>query len=190
VCAAHLMQEARRSSAAHAFVVRPRFAGRPDEQVFDDLRHRARRHAGDHWRCEALGAHPGRSAQTLARRGWKNGDLQLIVVDECHTLYKTSPSSSSGTRRHRRRPHRDAVQKGLGQIFTNVVNVATTDQLIAEGFLVPVKAYAGKAADMTGAKTKFDGEWAEDEMEKRGITIIGDIVSEWIAKTRSTSTAR
>jgi DNA repair protein RadD len=87
-------------------------------------------------------------------------------------------------RRHRRRPHRDAVQRrGSAQIFTNVVNVATTDQLIAEGFLVPVKAYAGKAADMTGAKTKFDGEWAEDEMEKRGITIVGDIVSEWIAKT-------
>jgi DNA repair protein RadD len=75
--------------------------------------------------------------------------------------------------------------KGLGQIFTNVVNVATTDQLIAEGYLVPVKAYAGKAADMTGAKTKFDGEWADDEMEKRGITIIGDIVSEWIAKTNA-----
>jgi DNA repair protein RadD len=73
--------------------------------------------------------------------------------------------------------------KGLGAIFTNVVNVVTTDQLITEGYLVPVRAYAGKAADMTGARTKFDGEWAEEEMESRGLTIIGDIVSEWITKT-------
>jgi DNA repair protein RadD len=104
-------------------------------------------------------------------------------VDEAHTMYRMT---TEFLKKH------DVITvgltatpfaKGLGQIFTNVVNVTTTDQLIAEKYLVPVKAYAGKAADMTGAKTKFDGEWQDAEMESRGLTIIGDVVSEWIAKT-------
>src|SRR3546814_15584494 len=63
-----------------------------------------------------------------------------------------------------------------------MVNVKTTNQLIAEGFLVPLKVYAAKAADMTGAKV-IAGEWAEAEIEKRGNEIIGDIVAEWRQKT-------
>jgi DNA repair protein RadD len=138
----------------------------------------------NHWRARPWERIQIASAQTLARRGWRNGDLQLLVYDECHTLYK------SVTDFIRKYPEIVVVgltatpfTRGLGSLFTNVVNVATTDQLVAEEFLVPLKTYAGKAADMAGAKTKFDGEWAEAEMESRGLTIIGDIVSEWIAKT-------
>lgn len=138
----------------------------------------------DHWRAKPWERIQVASAQTLARRGWRSENLELIVVDECHTLYK---GVTDFIQRH---PEVLVVgltatpfNRGLGKIFTNVVNVATTDQLIAEGFLVPVKVYAGKAADMAGAKTKFDGEWAEEEMESRGLTIVGDIVSEWITKT-------
>jgi len=136
----------------------------------------------DHWRWRPYERHQICSVQTLARRGLSEG-TSLIIVDEAHTMYRMT---TEFLKKH------DVITvgltatpftKGLGQIFTNVVNVTTTDQLIAEGFLVPVKAYAGKAADMTGAKTKFDGEWADDEMEKRGLTVIGDIVSEWITKT-------
>ncbi len=137
----------------------------------------------NHWRWRPYERHQICSVQTLARRGMAEG-TSLIVVDEAHTMYRMTVEFL--------KRHPDVVTvgltatpftKGLGAIFTNVVNVTTTDQLIAENYLAPIKAYAGKAADMTGAKTKFDGEWADEEMEKRGITIVGDIVSEWIAKT-------
>src|SRR3546814_10772876 len=72
--------------------------------------------------------------------------------------------------------------KGMSALYSNMVNVTTTNQLIAEGFLVPLKVYAAKAADMTGAKV-IAGEWAEAEVEKRGNEIISDIVAEWKQKT-------
>lgn len=185
VCAAHLMQEVSRKLSRAVFVCDRVALVDQTSSVFDtyEIAHGVLQ--GDHWRAKPWERIQVASAQTLARRGWRSDDINLIVVDECHTLYK---GVTDFIQRH---PEVLVVgltatpfTKGLGQLFSNVVNVTTTDRLISEGFLVPVKAYAGKAADMTGAKTKFDGEWAEDEMESRGLTIIGDIVSEWIAKTQ------
>ena len=72
--------------------------------------------------------------------------------------------------------------KGLSKLYTNLVNVTTTDVLTEQGFLVPLKMYAAVAPDMRGAKV-VGGEWADSEIEKRGQAIIGDIVQEWQAKT-------
>lgn len=184
VCAAHLMQEAARKMSRAVFVCDRVALVDQTSNVFDTYGIEHGVMQASHWRARPWERIQVASAQTLARRGWNNGDLQLLVYDECHTLYKSVTDFIA--------EHPEVIvvgltatpfSKGLGALFTNVVNVATTDQLISEGYLVPVKAYAGKAADMTGAKTKFDGEWADDEMEKRGATIIGDVVSEWIAKT-------
>lgn len=184
VCASHLMQEAANKFSSAIFLCDRVALVDQTSKVFDTYGIAHGVMQADHWRARPWERIQVASAQTLARRGWRNGELKLLVYDECHTLYKSVTSFINA--------HPEVVvvgltatpfHRGLGQIFTNVVNVATTDQLIAEGFLVPVKAYAGKAADMAGAKTKFDGEWAEEEMEKRGLTIIGDVVTEWIAKT-------
>lgn len=186
VCAAHLMQEVAKKYSHAVFVCDRVALVDQTSNVFDTYEIPHGIIQADHWRAKPWERIQVASAQTLARRGWRNEDLQLIVVDECHTLYK---GVTDFIKRH---PEVIVVgltatpfTKGLGTIFSNVVNVATTDQLIEQGFLVPVRAYAGKAADMTGAKTKFDGEWADEEMERRGITIVGDIVSEWIAKTQT-----
>lgn len=137
----------------------------------------------DHWRARPWERIQVASAQTLARRGLPRKP-QLLIWDECHTLYK-SVSDFIANNPEVRVVGLTATPftKGMGSIFTNVVNVTTTDRLVEEEYLVPVKTYAGKAADMTGARLKFDGEWADDEVEQRGLTIVGDIVSEWIAKT-------
>jgi len=37
--------------------------------------------------------------------------------------------------------------------------------------------------DMRGAAVKFDGEWAEKDMEKQGVEIVGDVVTEWVQAT-------
>jgi DNA repair protein RadD len=183
VCAAHLMQEASNKLSRAVFVCDRVALVDQTSKVFDTYGIDHGVMQADHWRARPWERIQVASAQTLARRGWRNGELQLLVYDECHTLYKSVTDFISA--------NPDVVvvgltatpfNKGLGALFTNVVNVATTDQLIAEGFLVPVKAYAGKAADMAGAKV-IAGEWAEEEIETRGRTIIGDVVSEWIAKT-------
>jgi superfamily II DNA/RNA helicase len=107
-----------------------------------------------------------------------------MVVDEAHTLYKTTVDFL--------KKHPEIITvgltatpftKGLGRIFSNVVNVTTTDKLIALGWLSPLRAYAARAINMTGAATKFDGEWTDEEMQKRGVEIIGDVVRTWIQKT-------
>jgi superfamily II DNA or RNA helicase len=124
------------------------------------------------------------SVQTLARRNmempWK-----LIVVDECHSQYSMTTDFIKS--------HPDVVvvglsatplTAGLGNIYTRVVNVTTTLKLVEEGFLAPIKFYVAKALDMSGAEKKFDGEWKDAEMEERGIKIVGDVVEEWIKKTK------
>lgn len=136
-----------------------------------------------HWRARPWERIQVCSAQTLARRAFP-GELKLIIVDEAHTLYKSTTDFIKSN------PGVVVVgltatpfTQGLKTIYSNVVNVTTTDKLVAEGFLAPIKAYAAKRVDMTGAKVKFDGEYAEADMEARGKAIVGDVVQCWIEKT-------
>jgi superfamily II DNA or RNA helicase len=135
-----------------------------------------------HWRYRPHERIQVCSAQTLEKRGFP-GSLDLLFVDEAHCLRAQTNELIK---------HTDAVvigltatpfAKGMSELYQAVVNVTTTNRLIEEGFLVPLKVYAAKAADMTGAKL-IAGEWAESEIETRGTEIIGDIVAEWQDKTQ------
>lgn len=123
------------------------------------------------------------SAQTLEARGFYP-DLKLLVIDETHVIRRSFVEYIKA------RPDLIVVgltatpfTAGLADIYTNVVSVKTTDELTSDGWLVPLKVYAAKAPDMTGAKV-VAGEWADSEIETRGTEIIGDIVEEWASKTR------
>ena len=122
-----------------------------------------------HWRWRPYERAQICSAQTLARRGIVEG-LRLIIVDEAHTLFKTTTQFILA--------HPEIVTigltatpftKGLGEIYTNIVNITTTNELIAGGYLAPLRVFAAKAVDMRGARIKSTGEWEEKEMEKRGL---------------------
>jgi len=138
----------------------------------------------DHWRWRQYEYVQVISAQTLARRKIDNPP-KLIVIDECHTVFKSVADAINNY------PEAIVVgltatpfTKGLGKIFSNVVNSTTTDKLIKDGWLVPVKMYSAKQQmDMSQADIKFDGEWAEKDMEKQGVAIVGDVVTEWIEAT-------
>lgn len=135
-----------------------------------------------HWRYR-----PGEhiqvcSAQTLEKRGSFPG-LQLLVVDEAHT---TRQSTAEFIRNN---PKIRVVglsaspfTKGLGDIYTNVVNATTTKALVGTGQLSPLRVFVTTPIDMSGAK-KIGGEWSSAEASKRGIKITGDVVSEWVKKT-------
>lgn len=134
-----------------------------------------------HWRSRRHEPIQVCSAQTIESRGIPD-DVSVVFVDEAHCLRKKITEFLAGT---------DAVvvgltatpfTKGMGKVYTNLINVTTMNDLIGRGFLVPLKMYAAKAIDTTGMKV-VAGEWSEKEIEERGLDIVGDIVSEWQDKT-------
>ena len=129
-----------------------------------------------HWRYYKDSKFQIASVQTLSRRGWPQADV--IVVDECHAQYR-------GWTDHVM--HSEAVviglsatpfSKGLGKIFTNIVNAATMHELTENGVLVPMRVYSCSKINMQGAAT-IGGEWSDGAAAERGMEIIGDVVSEW-----------
>ncbi len=122
------------------------------------------------------------SAQTIEKRGFRP-DLDLVIVDEAHTQRKATMQFIRGIGKPVVGLTATPFSKGLGQVYTRVVNVTTTDKLIAQGWLAPLKVYAAREIDMKGAKTGAGGEWLASEVQRRGTRIVGDIVSCWKEKT-------
>lgn len=117
------------------------------------------------------------SQQTLARRGWPEADL--IIVDEAHTVTETVRERIS---------KRDVVTigltatpftRGLGVLYDELVNVTTTDALIAQGWLSNYRIFAASEPDMTGVKV-VAGEWDDAETSKRALEVVGDCVAEYV----------
>lgn len=182
-CAMALIQEAIGKSSKTAFICDRIAILDQTSQRFDNNNIPHGIIQAGHWRFKPWEYAQICSAQTLARRGVIEG-LKLIVVDEAHTCYRTTIEFIKA--------HPEIVTvgltatpftKGLGEIYSNIVNITTTNKLIEEQFLAPLTVYVAKTIDMRGAKLKFDGEWMDDEIEKRGLEIVGDVVQEWLTKT-------
>lgn len=135
-----------------------------------------------HWRFRPYERIQVCSAQTLEKRGSFPG-LNLLIIDECHTqraqtiaFIKANPDirviGLTAT----------PFTKGLGAVYSNVVCSATTEQLVNEKHLAPLRVFIAKEIDMTGAK-KVAGEWSKDDAGERGMLITGDVVAEWVKKT-------
>ena len=135
-----------------------------------------------HWRYRPYEQIQVCSAQTLEKRDrWP--DLDLLIIDECHNT-RRQLSKFIKSNRNIKVVGLTATPftQGLGSIYSRVVGTATTEQLIGQGNLVPLRVFQAKQIDMSGAK-KVAGEWTAEAAAERGIKLTGDIVSEWIAKT-------
>lgn len=121
--------------------------------------------------------------QTLEARGGFPA-VELLVVDEAHTLrasviefIKNNPKVKvvglSGS----------PFTKGLANTYTSVVSAITVNELVERGLLIQPRIFIAKQVDMTGAKL-IGGEWSDKEATERGIKITGDVVAEWVNKTR------
>jgi DNA repair protein RadD len=117
------------------------------------------------------------SQQTLARRRWPDADL--IVVDEAHTVTETVK---------KRIEPRDTVTlgltatpftRGLGRLYDAVVNVTTTNRLIADGILSRYRIFAAVEPNMDGVRV-IAGEFDEKETSKRALEVVGDVVAEYL----------
>lgn len=122
------------------------------------------------------------SAQTLERRS-NFPEIDLLIVDECHIARKqTSDFIKSNPEVRVVGLTATPFTKGLGEFYTNVVNGATTEWLVDNRWLTPLKVFIAKEIDMKGAK-KVAGEWSPEVVTERGMKITGDIVDEWEKKT-------
>jgi superfamily II DNA or RNA helicase len=135
----------------------------------------------DHWKKDPTQRIQICSSQTIEKRQ-NFPDIDLLVVDECHItrqqiteIIQTNPKIKviglTAT----------PFTKGLGNIYSNVVCASTTESLVNNKWLAPLKVFIAKEIDMTGVK-KVAGEWSPDQVTQRGMQITGDIVEEWIKK--------
>ena len=136
----------------------------------------------DHWAFDPTMRLQVCSAQTLERRA-NFPKMDLLIVDECH-IARAQTSAFIKDNPDIRVIGLTATPftKGLGDIYSNVVTGATTEDLVNKKWLAPLKVYIAKEIDMTGVK-KLAGEWKADDVAERGMKITGDIVDEWVKKT-------
>jgi len=134
-----------------------------------------------HWRYRPHEKIQICSAQTLEKIE-SMPDWSLAVIDEAHTIRKQTADFIKNTGILSVGLSASPFTKGLGQIYSNVISVVTTNELVKSKNLVPLRVFIAKEIDMTGAN-KVAGEWSQKETTERGIKITGDIVAEWINKT-------
>ena len=130
-----------------------------------------------HWRHDDNALLQIASTQTIARRDfWPK--LDVLVVDEAHTQYKTWVDYAMQTNAAVIGLSATPFSAGLGKIFTNLINATTMDELTRAGVLVPMRVFSCTKPDMRGAATA-GGEWTDTAAAERGMAIVGDVVSEW-----------
>ena len=142
---------------------------------------------GDHWRFNPSAPIQIASIQTLARKRHRL-EFDFAVIDEAHTLYKSQIDYFEA---YNAVPFiglsATPFSKGLGEHYTDLVVPATADDLLEEGYLTPVRYYAGTTVDLKGIKrralatggTDFDPKQVGDRMAKDK-TLNGDIVKNWL----------
>lgn len=131
----------------------------------------------DHWRYGPDRPLQIASAQTLIKRGWPK-NIDLFCWDECHVLMKTCVEFAKQTSAHVVGATATPFTKGMGKVFTRLVNAATMHELTENGVLVPMVVRTCTGIDMDGAEIA-NGEWSDASSGERGMRIIGDAVTEW-----------
>lgn len=121
--------------------------------------------------------------QTFERREFGE-EPDLIFYDECHSQYqKTLERMKEYSRAKIIGLTATPFTAGMAEYWGGLVNGATVNRLLGDGYLAPLKIKACVSPDMTGAKKKFTGEYEDEEAASRGITIIGDVVQTWVQQT-------
>ncbi len=137
---------------------------------------------GDHWRVNEEPFQIA-SAQTLRKRQFPKVDV--IIIDEAHTqmgvwvdYIKSLADLPANEGPKIIGLSATPFSRGLGLLFTRLVNAATMHELVELGVLVPMRIYSCVRANMQGAATS-GGEWTDGAAAARGMEIVGDVVRQW-----------
>jgi DNA repair protein RadD len=105
----------------------------------------------------------------------------IVVVDEAHLF------TSDGCRSFMEQ-YKDCfvlavtatpfTRESLRHLAEIVVKPVTTDELMAQGFLVRPRYFAPSRPDLKGVKT-VNGDYVSNQLQERMTTLTGDIVSHW-----------
>ena len=106
------------------------------------------------------------SAQTIEKRDYWNS-LDLLIIDEAHVQRKAILEFAKAWAGPVIGLTATPLTPGLGDHYTHVVNATTTDSLLSDGWLSPLRIFPATPMDMTGAK-KTAGEWTGSEVRNRG----------------------
>ena len=109
----------------------------------------------------------------------------LIIIDECHEIRKKIVKWVVDKDIPTIGLSATPLTKGLGEIYSAVVNIASTQQLVKEGYLAPLRVVAAKQeVDVDGLTLSSTGEWVKSELSSRVVEVAGEIVPEWVKQTK------
>lgn len=133
-----------------------------------------------HWRYRPYEKVQIGSIQTIEKmKEWPDSDL--IIVDEIHASLRRSLKEFMTAKPDIKVLGLTATpyNKELANYFTNIVNVVSMKELVDDKFLVPFRVFVATEIDTEGLKVTA-GEWQKDELEKRGLQIVGDVVADYV----------
>lgn len=119
--------------------------------------------------------------QTMRARNINPADAVLNIVDEAHVTFgHIAEAMQKGGRwiGLSATPFRS----GLDELFDDVINIASTHFLRNEGWLADYKIYCGKPIKVS--KKNSVGEYEAEATSKAIAEVTGDILEEWINKTK------
>jgi superfamily II DNA or RNA helicase len=130
------------------------------------------------------------SVQTLQRR--KIPEADVVIIDECHrwfNFYGRWMMDPAWQNRVFIGLSATPFTRGLGKYFDDLIIAATTQELIAAGYLSPFRVYAPSHPDLTGVRT-VDGDYDEGDLSgvMNDSTLVADIVDTWLRRAENRST--
>ena len=137
------------------------------------------------------------SAQTIARRGVRtefNPETQraeplvidLSIDDECHEIHTKAIDALQKTSKHFIGLTATPLPKELAKYYDCMINVETTERLIAQRHLVSFKVQAPlKVIDIEGLKAQgAGGEFKRSDVGERILRVVGDIIGQYKSALR------
>lgn len=124
------------------------------------------------------------SIDTLARRAVEGLNVDVLIIDEAHGCespsYRTLINAVNGRGKILAVTATPWTKEGFGWFISNQVRPISMQQLIAGGYLCPLKYYQPAVMDMTNVGTALD-EYvpAESLKEFEKQAIYGDVVSKY-----------
>lgn len=134
-----------------------------------------------HWRHRPFEKVQVASIQTIEKMGeWPDADL--IIVDEIHASLRKSLKDFMARKADVKVLGLTATpyNQELPNHFTNIVNVVTMEKLVEEKFLVPFRVFVATEIETEGLPVTTAGEWKKEELEKRGLQVVGDVVADYV----------
>jgi superfamily II DNA or RNA helicase len=130
------------------------------------------------------------SVQTLQRRQIPQADV--VIIDECHRwfdFYSNWMMDPAWQNRPFIGLSATPWTRGLGRYFDDLIIAATTQDLIAAGYLSPFRVFAPSHPDLTEVRT-VAGDYHEGDLSAvmNDGTLVADVVDTWLRRAQNRST--